>query len=101
MNMKLLTQEIVDTLPLFYSQDGLGEEAMVHVKFFDPMSNWTWYVIEYCSNIQEFFGLVKGFETEYGYFRLKDLQSVGRIERDLHFTPKKVKELGFFTTSES
>jgi hypothetical protein len=88
----LLTTEIAQTLPPFYSQDGLGSEAIVHLKFVDPISGWTWFVCEYNKHTDEFFGLVKGLEQEYGYFRLKDLVSVGRIIRDEDFTPCKLKD---------
>ena len=42
-----------------------------------------------------FYGLVEGFETEWGYFSLDELESVNgpfglKIERDLHFEPRKV-----------
>lgn len=40
--MKLLTQEIRKQLPALYSQEDKGGEAIVHVKFFTPDSNWTW-----------------------------------------------------------
>jgi hypothetical protein len=45
-----------------------------------------------------FFGLVSGFELEFGYFSLSELQSVKGplglpIERDLHFEPKSLREL--------
>ena len=45
-----------------------------------------------------FFGLVSGFEVELGYFSLSELQSIGGglqlpIERDLHYTPKTLREL--------
>ena len=44
--MKLLTKEIRKNLPKLYAQDGKGDEAIVHVKFFTPWSNWTWYATE-------------------------------------------------------
>ena len=43
-----------------------------------------------------FFGLVSGFENEWGYFSLEELQSVKKplpIERDLFFENKKIKDL--------
>lgn len=45
-----------------------------------------------------FFGLVYGFEKEWGYFSLKELKFVRGplglgVERDLYFTPTKIKEL--------
>jgi len=40
--------------------------------------------------------LVSGFENEWGYFSLEELQSVKKplpIERDLFFENKKIKDL--------
>ncbi len=92
--MKLLTKEIKNKLPGLGSQDGKDpKEVPIIVKFFSPISNWTWYATE--GEEQEdgnwlFFGLVRGFETELGYFSLRDLESVKSplglgIERDMYF----------------
>ena len=45
--MKLLTEEIKKKLPPLYAQDGKGGKAVVHVKFFTPDANWTWYATEF------------------------------------------------------
>lgn len=95
--MELLPQELAKILPKLYEQDG-KEEQTVHLKFFDPCSNWTWFVLEYDPVEQIFFGLVIGLETELGYFSLKELQEyrgplgIG-IERDLWFKPKPLHEV--------
>ena len=95
--MKLLTQEIRKKLPPLYSQEDKGGEAIVHVKFFTPDSNWTWLATSFDGE-DIFFGLVEGFEKELGYFSLKELESVRGglglpIERDLYFQPKMLKEI--------
>lgn len=96
--MKLLTKEILKKLPPLGSQDGKGLDATIHVKFFTPDSNWTWYATEYDPGTGEFFGLVDGFEKELGYFFLRDLQSVRGglglpVERDRWFGPKTLREV--------
>jgi hypothetical protein len=65
------------------------------VKYFDPFSQWTWYATEGQQERDDFifFGLVFGFEKEFGYFSLTELESVGRIERDLYFKPTPLKEI--------
>ena len=95
--MKLLTKEIRRKLPPLYAQEGKGGKAMVHVKFFTPDSNWTWYATEFDGE-DTFFGLVDGHEKELGYFSLKELESVKGpmglpIERDLYFKPKTLEEI--------
>jgi len=78
--------------PALYSQDGKGELAMVHVKFFDPCGSWTWYATEFDGKDQ-CFGVVCGFERELGYFSLAELSQVKGamgigIEIDTHFLPQ-------------
>ena len=90
--MKLLTKELEATIPPLYSTEKQTKKKGI-VKFFTPWTNWTWWVIE--GEKQEdgdwlFFGLVEGFEKEYGYFMLSELESVTgpgglKIERDLHY----------------
>ena len=74
------------------------------VKFFDPTGSWTWYATE--GEQQEngdwlFFGLVRGFESELGYFSLNELIHAKDgvrglrglpIERDLHFKNRTLAE---------
>ena len=95
--MPLLTKEIRQQLPKLYENEELGLEAPVHVKFFTPDSGWTWYASEFDGE-DVFFGLVSGFDIEYGNFSLKELQEaidlLGlQIERDVHFEPKPLREL--------
>ena len=94
--MKLLTAEIRAQLPVLYAQEKCSD-AIVYVKFFNPNSDWTWYVTEFDGE-DLFFGLVQGFEEELGYFSLSELQEYrGRlgigIERDLHFKPTPLSQL--------
>jgi len=95
--MKLLTAEIRQALPPLRSTEGLGMDAPIIVKFFTPTSNWTWYATEFDGE-DLFFGLVVGFEKEFGYFSLAELELVHgpygvSIERDLYFgTHHTVKE---------
>lgn len=94
--MMLLTQANRTALPLLYSQEKRGEEAIAHVKFFCPWNNWTWYATEFDGE-DTFFGLVVGHETEIGYFSLSEMESVNgpgrlKIERDRHFKPCTIAE---------
>lgn len=95
--MKLLTKEIEKTLPKLYETEGIApDQKMVRVKFFTPWSWWTWYAVE--GERQEdgdmlFYGFVCGFEGEWGYFSLRELEVLRgtgglKVERDLYFTPK-------------
>jgi hypothetical protein len=97
--MELLPDELRAQLPRLYAQEN-EKDKMVYIKFFSPYSNWTWYVTEGETEEDDFifFGLVFGFEREWGYFALNELQStkvlgVPAVERDLHFQPKRISEI--------
>lgn len=102
--MKLMTKEIEKRLEKFplYSQDGKGDEAQVLCKFFAPIGSWTWYVLEadkYEGDYELYGIVVNDYGKEYGYFMLSELQDLSlplglKVERDLYFSPCKVKELG-------
>ena len=104
--MKLLTKEIRSKLPPIRGQEALGEHAVIYCKFFTPDSSWTWYVTEGQPVLDEngrevnfeFFGLVDGFEQEWGYFVLNELEETTgpmglHIERDLWWKPMPVSEI--------
>lgn len=97
--MELLPKSVREALPKLYAQDG-SKDATVHVKFFTPDSAWTWYATEGEPEEEDFrfFGLVLGFEREWGYFMLSELESARgplglAIERDVHFTPAPISEV--------
>jgi hypothetical protein len=105
--MELLPDEIRKGIPRLYATDGVEADAKtVHVKFFDPCGSWTWYAVEGEPVFDaegkeidfEFFGLVHGFEKEWGYFRLSEIESVDGpfgigIERDHWFGTRKIGEI--------
>ena len=96
--MKLMTKAIENVIPALYEQDGLGDDAIVHAKFFTPDGSWTWYATEYDPATRMFFGLVDGFDKELGYFSLDELEGVRGalglpIERDAWFKPTKLCEV--------
>jgi len=113
MNMKMLTKEIRKRLPKLYGQEDVPTaDKVVHVKFFQPWGRWTWYATEgepvngdgesLRAGEQEadfkFFGFVQGFEGEWGYWLLSELESVRgpfglRIERDMWLSPEKVSQI--------
>jgi hypothetical protein len=95
--MKLFTEDIKRRLPPLYSTEH-DSDPVVQVKLFAPWSQWTWFVTEFDGQ-NLLFGLVVGFEREWGYFSLSELEHARgprglRIERDLHFEPCRVSGLG-------
>ena len=95
--MKLLTKTLEKQIPPIGSQ-AENPNPKVYAKFFTPWSHWTWYVTEYDPETRICFGYVQGIEDEWGSFSLEELEEINgplglKIERDLYFTPKPVKEL--------
>ena len=97
--MKLLTQDLASRLPKLYETEDVPlSDKVAMVKFFHPAIDWTWYGIEFDGQ-DTFWGLVDGFEREYGYFSLSELQTpVGPFqltaERDRYFSPTTLRDLG-------
>ncbi len=89
--MELLPAALRAGLPPLYCQEKTPD-PIVHVKFFTPDSNWTWFITEGSVDEDDFrlFGYVVGLEEEWGYVMLSELQSARSplrlpIERDLYF----------------
>ena len=98
--LKLRAQDPYD--PIGPGKELEASELLVLVKFFTPDANWTWYAVSASkdpdSGDVQFFGLVKGLETELGYFWLWELESFrGQFglptERDLYWKPKPLSEV--------
>jgi hypothetical protein len=87
---RLLDDALRSALPKLRGQDG-SKDPTVFAKFFFPASGWTWFVTEGEPNANDFlfFGHVIGFEPEWGYFSLSELEGVEigdlRVERDIYF----------------
>jgi hypothetical protein len=93
--MELLPAELRNQLPKLYAQEG-AEDPIVYIKFFFPAGYWTWFVTEGEDRGDDFlfFGYVIGFEEEWGYFTLRQLQEINvqnlSVERDLYFKQDKI-----------
>jgi len=96
--MKLLTKELEEKIPRLYTTENTPQDKKIlQIKYFTPDSNWSWYVTEYDPNEKVFFGLVIGFEKEWGYFSLEELENIKgplglHIERDTSFKPITFKD---------
>lgn len=99
---KLITKELAEKLPELYHNDQEGitlEDTEIYAKIFDPQGAYTLFVAEYDGK-----DTLWGYATfqdgmgEWGYASLSEIESArGRfglpVERDIHFTPKKAKEI--------
>ena len=107
--MKLLTKEIINSIPRLYATESIPvEQNKIYVKFFIPTGAQSWFAVEGDpvsleeapalkdgSNDWRFFGWCDlGFgpgSSELGYFMLSELLSIKGfgglgIERDMHFS---------------
>ena len=85
-----LTKADLKKIPALYSQDGKGMDAIAWAHFF--YGGYDFWATELDPSDGTFFGLVRLHETELGYTSAEELASVGRIERDLYWTPKPLRE---------
>lgn len=118
--MKLLTKEIIGKLPGPRAQENI-DDPIVYVKFFHPLSNWTWFITEAWQVVVNLdgdfvaerplkqilnsgelvediilFGKVIGHESEWGPVSFKELNNICvhgvKIERDKFFKPMPVSQ---------
>ena len=99
--MKTITKEEINRLPPIGATEGQGEYAVAQAHWFSP--SWDWWATEYDPETGDLFGFVHGFEDEWGYFSLVELEDAmkerplglaqGGIERDLYWKPKTIAEI--------
>jgi hypothetical protein len=96
--MKLMTKAITKAAQKQYPLGSSFDQKIV-AKFFDPCSQWTWYLMNQDPDDPNYcWGIVKGFEVEMGSFSLSELQTFRNrfglgIERDKYFDPLPAKEV--------
>ena len=97
----MLRDELEAVLPPLYSQEALGEEAIVQVHLFNPCGIGDWWITEGSAEGYDFimFGLCDLGFPELGYVSLLEMLRAVQcpwdvtIERDLHWTPKTLREV--------
>ena len=89
---KLIPQNLLNQIPDLYETER-SLNPICQIKLFTPDSNFTWYIIEISKEDKSTcYGYVVGFESELGYFSLKEIESIKGalglgVERDLSFKP--------------
>lgn len=88
--MELIPIKIKNQIPKLYETEEQNN-PIVYVKLF--LDGWTWYITELSIDGDIAFGyVVSPFESELGYFSLKELETIKgalglAVERDLSFKP--------------
>jgi hypothetical protein len=96
-----MTKELEELFTQTGSQEPLGLEAKVLVKFFNPVGAATWFATEFDPATRCFFGwatLGNPQMAELGHFSLDELEAVRlpfglSIERDLYWKPCTLREV--------
>ena len=95
--MKLLTKKITEQAKEQYDK-GSDMEQMVVAKYFNPIGNGTWYLMNLADDEDYAWGIVDLFAVEMGSFSMRELQGIQLplnmgIERDKYFEPMPANEL--------
>lgn len=94
----LMTAEMLKHVPRLYeTEDTPPEQKIVHAIYIIPLEScWSWYLTEYDPETHTGFGLVAGYDVEWGYFNLDEL-AVNRAQRlilvDLPKTFEELKDI--------
>ncbi len=89
------------TIPTLYETEK-DDDPLAIIKLFTPLSDWTWYVLEYAPDDKRAFGLVVRADpamTELGYFSIAEMgemigpASMPMVERDLWWEPTPITDI--------
>ena len=69
-----MIKDLLKDVPELYSQDGKGIKADVYLVL-EGINGWKWYITEYNEKDNLAFGYVKGFENEWGYIDIEEIQN--------------------------
>ena len=68
-----MIKDLLKNAAELYTQDGKGKKAVVYLVL-EGINGWKWYITEYSKKENIAFGYVKGFEEEWGYISIEELE---------------------------
>jgi len=88
-------KQTIASMPVTYEQDGKGDDAIAHLHYFAGSANW--YITEKDMSgdgTLQAYGFAEVFagEGELGYISIAELVRNRRVELDLHWTPRALRE---------
>lgn len=87
-------KKTIQAMPVTYSQDGPGDEAVAHLHYFYGGADWWITEKDIEGGIDQAFGLVDlGHGPELGYISIRELVGMAGVNVDLHWTPITLREL--------
>jgi hypothetical protein len=84
-----------EATPKLYAQDGL-KDPIVYALLYHPRTEWLWFVTEREDDL--LFTLCQGFETEWGYSSLAELEANG-VRQLAPWTPTPLSQAKEFAES--
>lgn len=95
-HMERLREELGSEIPKLGETQN-NPDPLARARFYEVRAGWVWYVIEFDGSDMAF-GYVVGFESEYGYFNLSELESIHwpsgpGVRCDHSFTPTRMMEV--------
>ena len=62
---------------------------------YSNLQGWHWYIIEKDVMDEQYqaFGIVDGFETEFGYISIAELRRINGVTLDLNWKPKPLSQI--------
>ena len=94
--MELINKELIQKLQipkLYGTEDIPTDEKIMLLKYREPNAGWFWYLCEYDVEQRLGFGFAIGFESEWGYFSLEEMEAIHTIIMDKEFVPIRFKDL--------
>lgn len=76
-NNNSLIHNYIELIPSLYSTEHISTDSkIIYLHFYSPFIDWDWYIAEGDRDSEHgylFFGYVRGFEAEWGYFTMQEL----------------------------
>lgn len=91
--------ERIEKMPKTYEQDGLGDEAIAHLRYFHP-TGFDWHITEKDMGDgtgdmtqHQAFGLADMGSPELGYISIAEMIDTPGVELDLYHAPRTIREI--------
>lgn len=86
-----MIKDLLKNAAELYAQDGKGKEAVVYLVL-EGVNGWKWYITEYSKKDNLAFGYVQGYENEWGYIDIEEIQQ--NIDKGyIYIESQEIKQL--------
>lgn len=87
-------ERVIESMPVTYAQDGLGDDAVIHLHYFYGGADWWITEKDMDGGIDQAFGLVDlGHGPELGYISIREIVRMKAMDIDLYWKPISLREL--------